>query len=191
MQDIVWKRIKDVYLMMKWTVDKATRNLEELFQLKDSRVKLRWYVKEYQILKTEEGELHDLTNRAEISEAIENFKKTMLTYEQIVQMSGTEFRQEIRNISGVYFLIDSSRPADEQIVYVGLAKSIMGRLAGHFWKTEKQFDRVFYEELEEKELEATESYYIWHLRYPLYNKDAGKNDHIVRRLLTVAGLYDQ
>ncbi len=65
----------------------------------------------------------------------------------------------------------------------------MNRLSGHFWKVEKEFDRVFFIELEHEDLEEIESYYIWHLGYPVYNKDAGKNDHLVRKLLCIAELY--
>lgn len=177
-------------------IDEITKRLEALFSLKDSCQKLRWYVKKYRILKGEDDEIIQLSSKQEVdlNSSISKFKDSLLSYSAIVDMSSDEFRQPIRNISGVYFLIDSSLKKDSQIVYVGQAKSIMNRLSGHFWKEFKQFDKVYYIELREYEndnsiLDQFEAYYIWHLGYPVYNKDAGKNDHMVRKLLDITSLY--
>jgi hypothetical protein len=50
----------------------------------------------------------------------------------------------------------------------------MNRLSGHFWKVEKEFDGVNYIELKFEELEQIESYYIWNLGYPKFNRDSSK-----------------
>jgi len=181
---------------MKWTIDEATKFLYKLFSLDDSYQKLRWYVKTYSILKGEDNELVQLNSKqkADLNSNISKFKNSLLSYSAIVDKSSDEFRQPIRNISGIYFLIDSSLKDDSQIVYVGQAKSIMNRLSGHFWKEYKQFDKVHYIEIEEYAIDISvldqfEAYYIWHLGYPEYNKDAGKNDHLVRKMLALAKLH--
>ena len=94
---------------MKWKDKVATELLNELFRLKNSYSKLRWYVKQYNLLKTPQNELVELTANARdaITFEIDIFKSTLLGYDDIVKKSSDEFKQPIRNIRGVYFLIDS------------------------------------------------------------------------------------
>jgi len=161
---------------MKWTITGATNELTELLELQGSESKLRWYVRQDSLLRSDDGkfikmsvkQIHDIKLR------IKKFRSQMLSYAEIVEKASFEFKQEIRNISGIYFLIDSTRPKGHEIVYVGQAKSIMHRLSGHFWKVDKKFDKVYFiepvfQKTDLNVLDREEAFYIWHLETLYYN----------------------
>lgn len=188
---------------MKWTPSEATKILNEIYLLNDkSAEKLRWYVKQRSLLKNQSGELIELSQKQyhSISEKANSVRNSLRSYEQILEMASDNLIHPIRPISGIYFLIDSSRVKDGQIVYVGQAKSIMNRLSGHFWKMEKEFDKVAYLEIpiecttktnqkiyivDHEQLDQLEAYYIWHLKYPKYNKSVGVINNLILDLISV------
>jgi len=67
------------------------------------------------------------------------------------------------HVCAVYFLLQG-----EQIVYVGQSKSAMTRIATHWQERTKKFNRVFFVQCKEYELEHLEALYINKFQ-PLYN----------------------
>jgi len=95
-----------------------------------------------------------------------NWPKLRFTGDEIVAKS-VPF-EEYRNIetySGIYFLINENR-----IVYVGQSLYIGTRIADHYYKSDKRFDRVFHIDAAEPLLNWIETQYI-HTFMPELNKD--------------------
>lgn len=84
---------------------------------------------------------------------------TLLNKDEIINNS-----EEYKDICGIYFLMK-----DDEIVYVGQSQSIYSRLYSHNKDINKKFDKYYYTEVSNNELDDKESEYIFKFN-PIYNK---------------------